>query len=73
MEVRFAPGDVKAAESNNAVATAAGTVYRLESASVKVQTVLKEGPLTVGKKKFTFTTRPDTLLAAFQSWWDPTV
>jgi glyoxylase-like metal-dependent hydrolase (beta-lactamase superfamily II) len=44
--------DVKAAESNDRVATAAGTVYRLESAPVKVQMVLKEGPLTVDKKKF---------------------
>jgi hydroxyacylglutathione hydrolase len=44
--------DVQAAETNNRVATAAGTVYRLESAPVKVQMVLKEGPLVVGKKIF---------------------
>ena len=44
--------DVQAAETNNRVATAAATVYRLESAPVKVQMVLKEGPLAVGKKTF---------------------
>ncbi len=44
--------DVKAATTNNRVATAAGTVYRLASAPVPVQMVLKEGPLTVGQKKF---------------------
>lgn len=44
--------DVPAAESNNRIATAAGTVYRLPSAPVNVQMVLKEGPLNVGQKKF---------------------
>lgn len=44
--------DVKAAESNNRVATAAGTVYRLESTPVKVQMILKEGPLTFGSRTF---------------------
>jgi len=44
--------DVKAAETNQRVATAAETVYRLASAPVKVQMVLKEGPLKVGDKQF---------------------
>lgn len=44
--------DVKAAQSNNRTATAAGTVYRLPSAPIQVQMVLKEGPMTVGEKKF---------------------